>query len=255
MQRLMQLCLRHVTSDRSVEFKRIDKNFKQLRKEVRRVLSSFSGQSAGMIHKANVASQPALGTCHASILVLSQEELNEKSTLQSKRDMSSTFPLKQTTNRDRREKKIAGPSPTCDRELQLSVDKVASIALKASGSGTGSQQLSPAAGRTKDMQVAPFLGVAPIFWWFQKDHVEGTPPISGPPKRTGPGRSQKNRDTALKWETAEDRFGEKEPLLVISSGSADEEEEGCQIQRRKRSERDAKAGWSSVSASHSLWKA
>lgn len=101
MQRLMQLCLRHVTSDRSVEFKRIDKNFKQLRKEVRRVLSSFSGQSAGMIHKANVASQPALGTCHASILVLSQEELNEKSTLQSKRDMSSTFPLKQTTNRDR----------------------------------------------------------------------------------------------------------------------------------------------------------
>ncbi|CAJ1395520.1 unnamed protein product [Effrenium voratum] len=65
--------MEHVTSDRSVEFKRIDKNFKQLRKEV--------------------------------------------------------------------------------RELQLSVDKVASIALKASGSGTGSQQLSPVALTKKKRDV------------------------------------------------------------------------------------------------------
>ena len=48
---------RHVTSDRSVEFKRIDKNFKQLRKEVRHAAASVC---PALIHTISHCAEPVI---------------------------------------------------------------------------------------------------------------------------------------------------------------------------------------------------
>ncbi|CAE7235015.1 unnamed protein product [Symbiodinium natans] len=58
--------IQHVTSDRSVEFKRIDKNFKQLRKEVRALQLSVDKLTGMFMQTMGVGSTSSMALCNVS---------------------------------------------------------------------------------------------------------------------------------------------------------------------------------------------
>lgn len=107
-----------VTSDRSVEFKRIDKNFKQLRKEVRALQLSVDKLTGLLVHTMGVGS--TLSTSSLQLSVVSQDvrdAKNKRKGIFFEEDVKPREPVMEPEPRGALDTQMAQTAPTWATDL------------------------------------------------------------------------------------------------------------------------------------------